>query len=167
MNKPLNQPAGLIATDDPLLRAAIAETAAAQGMAVDFAAPGTAGAVVLPLGAFRVGALLDRLSAAPDRPAMLVFGPFTLVTADAVLQREGAAELRLTEKERDILVALHAAAGGFVERASLLQAVWGYVAEVETHTLETHIYRLRQKIEADPAKPVILVTEENGYRLVR
>lgn len=162
----MNKSVPVIAVEDDVLRAALAEAAAAQGMAVDFAAPGTAGAVSVPGGAFRVGAFLDRLRAVPEGPAVLTFGPFTLVTADAELQREGAATLRLTEKERDILVALHAAAGAVVERGALLRAVWGYVAAVETHTLETHIYRLRQKIEDDPARPVLLVTEESGYRLV-
>lgn len=160
-------PAMIVATDDESLRAAIAEAAAAHGLAVAFAAPGAAGATAPPAGAFRVGALLDRLRAAPAVPAAVAFGPFTLATADGMLHRAGAEALRLTEKERDILVALHAAAGTVVERGALLRAVWGYVAEVETHTLETHIYRLRQKIEDDPARPVLLVTEESGYRLAR
>lgn len=160
------QAPAMIATDDDMLRAAIAEAAAAHGMVVTFAAPGTPGAAAVPGGMFRVGALLDGLRAAPEVPAVVSFGPFMLATAESALRRQDGTELRLTEKERDILVTLYAAEG-FVERADLLQAVWGYAAAVETHTLETHIYRLRQKIEDDPARPALLVTEENGYRLVR
>ena len=72
----------------------------------------------------------------------------------------------MTEKETSILRYLYRVGQRPVSRKSLLQEVWGYNSGVTTHTLETHIYRLRQKIERDAAAPVILVTQAGGYKLV-
>lgn len=72
----------------------------------------------------------------------------------------------LTEKERNILLLLHNAGDAPVSRETMLKEIWNYVPDIETHTLETHIYRLRQKIEQDPSEPKILITEEKGYRLL-
>src|SRR5947207_2619924 len=77
-----------------------------------------------------------------------------------------APKVRLTEKETAILRFLYRAGQTPVSRETLLQEVWGYNSGVTTHTLETHIYRLRQKIEKDAANPEILVTEAGGYKLV-
>jgi len=88
---------------------------------------------------------------------------------DAVFQigpNTNGKKVRLTEKEAAILKYLYRAEGQIVARDKLLSEVWGYNANVTTHTLETHVYRLRQKIEANPAKAVILVTEGGGYKLV-
>jgi len=74
--------------------------------------------------------------------------------------------VRLTEKETAILRYLYRAGQRPVSRETLLQEVWGYNSGVTTHTLETHIYRLRQKVEKDAASPAILVTEAGGYTLV-
>ena len=74
--------------------------------------------------------------------------------------------MRLTEKEAAILRFLYLAGSQVVDRDTLLREVWGYNAAVTTHTLETHIYRLRQKIEADPARAQLLVTQAGGYRLI-
>jgi DNA-binding response OmpR family regulator len=74
--------------------------------------------------------------------------------------------VRLTEKETAILKYLYRAGEKTIGRAILLNEVWGYNSGVTTHTLETHVYRLRQKIERDPAKAEILITEPGGYRLV-
>ena len=73
--------------------------------------------------------------------------------------------IRLTEKEVAILQYLFAANKRVVERDVLLNEVWGYNSGISTHTLETHIYRLRQKVEPNPSKPQFLITEEGGYLL--
>jgi DNA-binding response OmpR family regulator len=73
--------------------------------------------------------------------------------------------IRLTEKENDILKFLYQNLKTTVSREILLHEVWGYNSKVSTHTLETHIYRLRQKIEIDPANACFLITEPGGYRL--
>lgn len=119
----------------------------------------------------RIGEVLQSLqesgSTAPRHLAderALAVGPYLFYPAESYLE-SGAGELRLTEKERDILLALIDADGGVVHRDVLLDQVWGYASGVETHTLETHIYRLRQKIETDPANPAILITSEDGYSL--
>ena len=83
-----------------------------------------------------------------------------------MLTGANAKKVRLTEKETAILRFLYRAGQLPVSRETLLQEVWGYNSGVTTHTLETHIYRLRQKIEKDAANPEILVTEAGGYKLV-
>ena len=72
----------------------------------------------------------------------------------------------MTDKEAQILKFLYLHGDRVVSRDELLDEVWGYNAGVTTHTLETHVYRLRQKIENDPSNAEILVTEPGGYRLV-
>jgi DNA-binding response OmpR family regulator len=117
---------------------------------------------------FRFSALLARLhglnthqAAGDDRCVKI--GPYTFHPSAKLLQVDGR-KVRLTEKETNILKFLHASAGT-VPREILLHEVWGYGPAVATHTLETHIYRLRKKIEQDPAKAQILLTEGGGYRL--
>ena len=119
----------------------------------------------------RLGALLARLRAhlgngAEDEPSILTIGPYRFDPGAKLLHDERRRRMvRLTEKETAILQFLYRA-GGAIGRDRLLGQVWGYNAEVRTHTLETHIYRLRRKIERDPARAEILVTEPGGYRLV-
>jgi len=121
---------------------------------------------------FRLGALLARLRTQLSqhaRSADTVFpvGPYSFRPADKLLVEEAAnRRIRLTEKETAILTFLYRAGEAVVSRDVLLDEVWGYNARVTTHTLETHVYRLRQKIERDPARAEILVTEPGGYRLV-
>ncbi len=92
-------------------------------------------------------------------------GPYEFRPAAKLLIDEKDRKIRLTEKETNILKYLYRAGGKPVGREELLSEVWGYNANVTTHTLETHIYRLRQKIEPDPANARLLLTESGGYRL--
>jgi len=110
----------------------------------------------------RLGMVLDSMQR-QDRPDFIEIGAYKLNVHDCVFQ--GRSAVRLTEKEVGLLVILHAAGGAVVSREQLLRDVWEYADNVETHTLETHIYRLRQKIEVDPSVPQILKTAENGYYL--
>ena len=97
--------------------------------------------------------------------AVFTVGPYTFKPAAKMLITEDDCKIRLTEKETNILKFLYRASDGVVARDVLLHEVWGYNAGVTTHTLETHIYRLRQKIEPDPSNARILLTESGGYRL--
>lgn len=74
-------------------------------------------------------------------------------------------EIRLTQKESAILDYLYQAGDVAVPREQLLREIWGYNPRVTTHTLETHVYRLRRKLARGPAKGEVLLTENGGYRL--
>ena len=120
---------------------------------------------------FRLNELLARLRAhlrqsEHNDDAVLTIGPYTFrPSAKLMTDASGRKKVRLTEKETAILKFLYRA-GRVIGRNTLLGEVWGYNAGVTTHTLETHVYRLRQKIERDPAHAEILVTEPGGYRLL-
>ena len=120
---------------------------------------------------FRFAVLLARLRVQlrqheASEDAIFTIGPYTFRPASKNLINEKGARLRLTEKEAAILRFLHRADRQVVSREVLLKDVWGYNANVTTHTLETHIYRLRQKIEVDPADARLLVTDAGGYKLL-
>jgi DNA-binding response OmpR family regulator len=97
--------------------------------------------------------------------AIFVLGPYTFKPSLKLLVTSDDKKIHLTEKETNILKFLYRSTEDVVPRDILLHEVWGYNAGVTTHTLETHIYRLRQKIEPDPGKARLLVTENGGYRL--
>ena len=121
---------------------------------------------------FHLGVLLARIRAQIRQyersdDAVLMIGPFTFQTANKLfLNNETNKKIRLTDMETALLKYLYRAGGRVVDRDVLLGEVWGYNAAVDTHTVETHIYRLRQKIERDPSNAEILVSEPGGYRLV-
>lgn len=120
---------------------------------------------------FRFSVLLARVRALlrqHDQSEDVVFtiGPYRFHPATKTLESDENHKVRLTDKETSILKFLYRQGSKTVSRDILLQEVWGYNNRVTTHTLETHIYRLRQKIERDPTHARLLVTEEGGYRLV-
>ena len=119
---------------------------------------------------FKVSLLLARIRAQlraheQAEDATFVIGPYSFQPANKLLVDEKGKRLRLTDKEANILKFLYRAGDKAVSREILLAEVWGYNAGVTTHTLETHVYRLRQKIEPDPGKAKLLLTESGGYRL--
>jgi len=120
---------------------------------------------------FRFAVLLARIRAQlrqheASEDAVFTIGPYTFRPSSKILLSPKGNKVRLTEKETAILRYLYRAGQRPVSRETLLQEVWGYNSGVTTHTLETHIYRLRQKVEKDAAAPSILVTEAGGYKLV-
>ncbi len=125
-----------------------------------------AGDLAFPVRAGLLVRRVRKMMADEDLREKVSVGDFSLVVSENLLVRASdGMSIRLTDKEREILLALERAPGRLLERKALLDAVWQYADGVETHTLETHIYRLRQKIEPDPGNPSILVTEGTGYRL--
>jgi DNA-binding response OmpR family regulator len=119
---------------------------------------------------FRFAVLMARVHAhlrshEQSEEAVYRIGPYTFRPSAKLLIEPGGKRIRLTEKETNILKFLYRS-GDTVARDTLLHEVWGYNPAVTTHTLETHIYRLRQKIENNPGHAQILVTESGGYRLV-
>ena len=120
---------------------------------------------------FRFAVLLARIRAhlrqhEHSEDAVFKVGPYTFKPSAKMLVRDDNRKVRLTEKETAIIKFLLRSGEQIVSRDVLLQDVWGYNAGVSTHTLETHVYRLRQKIERDPSHAEILVTEGGGYKLV-
>lgn len=121
---------------------------------------------------FKLSLLLAHLRAQlrlheQSESAVFAIGPYTFRPgAKLLVDMAGRRKIRLTEKETAILKFLYHAGDRTIARDTLLGEIWGYNASVTTHTLETHIYRLRRKMEREPARAEILVTEPGGYRLV-
>lgn len=120
---------------------------------------------------FRFAVLLARIRAQlrqheHSEDATFQVGQYVFKPSQKLLLDEEGKKIRLTEKEAAIIKFLYRADQKVVTRDTLLEEVWGYNSGVTTHTLETHVYRLRQKIETDPSNAVILVTESGGYKIV-
>ncbi len=122
---------------------------------------------------FRLPVLLARLRAQwrqheQSADAVFTIGPYTFrSSAKLLIHGETKKKIRLTEKETSFLKYLYRSGSNVVDRETLLAEVWGYSAGVTTHTVESHMYRLRQKIESDPSDPKILMTKSGAYYLVR
>lgn len=120
---------------------------------------------------FRFAVLLARIRAQlrtheQSEDAVFSIGPYTFRPAQKMLVDGNGNKVRLTEKETAIIKYLYRAEQKVIGRDELLEQVWGYNSGVTTHTLETHVYRLRQKIEKDPSHARLLVTEGGGYKLI-
>ena len=120
---------------------------------------------------FRINELLARLRAQmreldSNEDATYSIGPYTFHPSKKLLE-DAATNRRipLTDKEAAVLKYLYRSDDRPVDRERLLHDVWGYNSGITTHTKQTHIYRLRRKLEPDPRRPALLVTDRNGYRL--
>ncbi len=117
---------------------------------------------------FRIGQLLDfsdqRYRFSMKSPEIFTVGVVTLLISQSIYSDDKRENIRLTDKEREVLQALLCAPNYQLQRDDLLRDVWGYVQGIETHTLETTIYRLRQKIEEDVDHPQKLLTVQDGYK---
>ena len=122
---------------------------------------------------FRMGVLLARIRAhlrqhEASEDASFSLGPYTFKPSSRLLvNKETGKDLSLSDKECSILKFLYRAGDTVVSCDTLYTEIWDHAAPLATHTLQTHIYRLRQKIESDPGNPKILISEGGGYRVVR
>lgn len=123
------------------------------------------GVITKPLRLATLAAKITELLIRRPEPAGVRIGPWRFDAGCRQLVGDTGKVVRLTDKEVAILCRLGHAAGAVVARDVLLTEIWGYSARVTTHTLETHIYRLRRKIEAGPGEAGLLRNENGGYRL--
>ena len=157
----------LIVDDDPELREALIEQLSLHEEFEAVAAEnGSKGVQAAKAGQIDLVIMDVGLPDIDGREAVRILRKHGFKAPIIMLTGANGKKVRLTEKETAILRFLYRAGQLPVSRETLLQEVWGYNSGVTTHTLETHIYRLRQKIEKDAASPEILVTEAGGYKLV-
>jgi DNA-binding response OmpR family regulator len=106
-----------------------------------------------------------RAKIAPTAAAGATLGDHLFCETTQTLMGPDGVRRLLTEKETAILARLARARGGVVARDVLLREIWGYSPAVDTHTLETHIHRLRRKLEDASGRPKLLLSAPSGYRL--
>jgi DNA-binding response OmpR family regulator len=122
---------------------------------------------------FKMGVLLARIRAhlrqhEASEDASFALAHYTFTPASRLLKdKETGKEIVLSDKESAILKFLYRAGDTPVDCDKLYSEVWSHAVSLSTHTLQTHVYRLRQKIERNPAHPEILLSEAGGYRVVR
>ncbi|WP_158596174.1 response regulator transcription factor [Oleomonas cavernae] len=128
---------------------------------------GAGGQVSLLRKPLRIEAVLAGVQAGLAAGAgALAIGPCRLFASSRMLVGAAGEPVRLTDKETQILARLAAAIGRVVPREILLAEVWGYGAAVATHTIETHVYRLRRKLAKATADGAgLILAEGGGYRL--
>ena len=119
---------------------------------------------------FRIQHLIKKIESflakiSGSRDVMHIIGPFVFFPEKKIITFNGQADIELTEKEVGILKCLLSSGEEIVDKDEILKQVWNYNPGVTTHTLETHIYRLRQKLEISPATPRIIVSERGGFKL--
>lgn len=155
-------------TDTALVTAGCSLPLIALAGAEDARPPaGPGGQVTILRKPLRVEALVREVRAALDKgQGALMIGPCRLFASSRTLVGAAGEAVRLTDKETQILARLAAAIGRVVPRETLLAEIWGYGAAIATHTIETHVYRLRRKLARAVAGGAdLILAEDGGYRL--
>lgn len=159
------------AGEEPLVALLCPSAVAGDAVPLPFVQLGERGdgaARLLPIPA-RIHDIFDALEAVAQE-SLNMSGPkayagWVLDFGRLILRTPSGQDVSLTDTEARLLAMLFDADGAELDKETLLQRVWGYRPGLDTHTLETHIYRLRQKIETNPTNPTFLMTTEAGYRL--
>jgi two-component system response regulator RegX3 len=113
----------------------------------------------------RIRAVLRRSGSEPASDVIMSIGEFRIDTVRRSVVRDGA-ELELSRKEFDLLALFASRLGQVVTRDECLDEIWWGRDLADTRTLDTHVKRLRQKLETDPSNPIHLLTIRGvGFRL--
>ncbi len=113
----------------------------------------------------RIRAVLRRSGSEPANDVIMSIGEFRIDTIRRSVVRDGV-ELELSRKEFDLLALFASRLGQVVTRDECLDEIWWGRDLADTRTLDTHVKRLRQKLEADPSNPIHLLTIRGvGFRL--